>query len=222
MMPSMVHSKTQPHRAMKQKSFGFTLIEILLVVSLMAMVGLSIYSAFANGLKVWDRGKNLNAQEDIMIFFDRIGAELRNSFRFSKVPFYGRSQRVVFPTMVKVLPDPKMNPEENSYISQIGKVEYEFDVVKDQLIRREASYGQAIQGRFSEKGAALRGIRNIEFKYYFPDEHGELFSTQIIDDLPAAVTIEVEYFDQGGEVQKVIKTINIPLGFSEETEDESS
>lgn len=213
-----IHSKIKFFRKIHQKSPGFSLIEILLVVSLMAMVGLSIYSAFSTGLKVWERGKYFGTEEDIAIFFDHISEELRNSFRFSRIPFYGRSQRIAFPTVVNILPNSRMSFAENSYISQIGRVEYEFDVLRDQFLKREADYGQALQGKYSEKGVILKSIRKIEFKYYFPGEKGELLSTQIADQLPAVVAIEIEYLDQSGAAQKITRMVNIPLGFFEETQ----
>ncbi len=208
-----MHSKIKFSCHPRRKSFGFSLIEILLVVSLIAMIGLAIYSAFSTGLKVWERGKHFGIEEDIAIFFDHISEELRNSFRFSRIPFYGRSQRLAFVTIVKTLSGSKINAEEDSYISQIGKVEYEFDVLKDQFLKREADYGQAMQGKYSEKGVILKSIRNIEFKYYFLTRQGEWHSTQIVDQLPAVVTIEIEYADQSGEIQKITRMINIPLGF---------
>ena len=56
----------------KKISKGFTIIETILVASIMSIIALTLYNAIANGLKVWDRAHKFLVEEDIALFLDDV------------------------------------------------------------------------------------------------------------------------------------------------------
>ena len=88
----------------KQKN-ALTLIETLLVVSFVSLVSIAIYKSLASGIKVWGKAHDLVVEEDIAVFFDKITSDLRNTFYYSDLDFYGENYRMSFPTIVHTLKD---------------------------------------------------------------------------------------------------------------------
>ncbi|MBM3251331.1 MAG: prepilin-type N-terminal cleavage/methylation domain-containing protein, partial [Candidatus Omnitrophica bacterium] len=66
---------------MKKKSLkGFTLIEILIVLTIFSVVALSLYSTFFSGTSVWRRSEDLNRiYQEARWSLDTIANELRNA-----------------------------------------------------------------------------------------------------------------------------------------------
>src|SRR3989338_2632588 len=71
-----------PHMLSKK---SFTLIEMLLVTSLMAMIGLAVYHSLVNGMKIWDASTRYTAEEDVALFFDKISQDIRSATNYSLI-----------------------------------------------------------------------------------------------------------------------------------------
>jgi hypothetical protein len=203
--------KTSRRRSRFLSATAFTLIELLLVISLISMVGLAIYSAFNNGLKIWDRTKRFAIEEDIAIFFDRIEDDLHNAFEFSLLPFEGGMQRVNFVTILPRSTNEEENESSAEYLRQMGRVEYYWDSFNKKVFRKEAMYGQALQGNFSPPRVMIEGIEEMTFTYWKFSKR-QYTADDVMDKLPAAIEIEIKYLDQAKQLQVLKRTINIPMG----------
>ncbi len=177
---------------------GLTLMETLIVVSLIAMTSMAIYSSLSNGLKVWKKTQQLVVEEDIVIFFDKLSQDLRNTYLYAKFNFDGGKQRITFPTRIQRLPDQRIKNARQDYVSQLGKVEYYYDGLKDIIYRREANYSQALNGKFSKKRILVRHIRAVHFKYFYYAEGKEIYSPEVFETYPSRVEVEVEFSDKQG------------------------
>ena len=71
---------------------GLTLIEILLVLSLVSIISIALYKALRNGLQVWERSRYLVVEEDIAIFFDKITQDIKNSYFIQRLDLKGRKR----------------------------------------------------------------------------------------------------------------------------------
>ena len=191
---------------------GFTLVEVLLVVSLMSLITFSIYNAFANGLRVWERGQRLVMEEDIAIFFDKLESDARNSFPYSLIPFSGKETSVSFPSLVRVLVASKTEQGKIAYSKQIGQVEYSFDSTKNILYRRESNYSQATQQKFAPGRTILSSVRDVQFKYFFSSAKKGLSKTDLADELPSSIQVAVSYWDAQGNPREMSRLVNLPLG----------
>lgn len=79
---------------------AFTLIELIIATVMLAMIVVSIYSAFSVGIKAWRRGSEDRDLQKIRIGLLRMQKELRSSFFFSEAPFKGTSSEITFPLVV--------------------------------------------------------------------------------------------------------------------------
>ncbi|MDP2920767.1 MAG: prepilin-type N-terminal cleavage/methylation domain-containing protein [Candidatus Omnitrophota bacterium] len=92
---------------------AFTLIEVIIATLILAVVVVSIYSAFSIGLKAWKKGSEGGDFQKIRVSLLKMQKELRSSFYFSEIPFKGASSEFAFPLVI---------PAEDKY--NIYKVEY--------------------------------------------------------------------------------------------------
>ena len=186
---------------------SFTLIELLLVVSILAMISLALFNTMANGLKIWERSRKFVVQEDVAIFFDKFSQDLRNCFLYSKIPFVGKANRIRFATRVKSL----KNLEGDHWAEKMGEVEYYFDLTKKNLYLRRASYGQALRGEFDTERSLIKAIESVRFSYYYAQGNEIVLKDEADSLIPRAVGVEVQFWD-GHTKQSLRKLINIPQG----------
>jgi len=184
---------------------GFTLIEILVVTVILSVVSLAIFTTFSNGIKIWKRINTGITGEDLFIFCDRLGFDLRNSFKFTGIKFFGEEDNLEFPAMVN---SPRLNAK------TVGRVIYEYNPDARILIRKQTDFpGIYSAGEVSPK-QSLKDIKNAKFLYYFYDKEKKEYvwlEEWSRDDLPLAVKMELEF---GGQEKnsKFIRTFSIPAG----------
>ncbi|MBZ0165683.1 MAG: type II secretion system protein GspJ [Candidatus Omnitrophica bacterium] len=196
--------------SLRNKS-GLTFVEVILAAALTTMVGVTIYQSLAMGIGVWQRSQQLNLEEDVVIFLDKLSYDLYNSFLFSQIKFEGNEFRIAFPTMVYTPADRRLNLGADVYVEQIGKVEYYYDLGEDKVYRRQANYSQALRERYTDPQELVAGVDNLRFRFYFLTESDELSSSEILDVLPTGVEITVEFSDAKGK-RTMRKFIDIPVG----------
>ena len=190
---------------------GMTLMEILLVASLISIISVAIYNALSNGLRVWERSRQVVVEEDIAIFIDKLTTDLHNTFFYSKIKIEGNDYRFTFPTMVSVMADKRGPGPYGEYQDQLGRVEYYFDYATHAIYRRQANYSQAIMGDyFSQPQLLVSLVDRLKIEYYYLTDEGEVFSQDIFDVLPSGLEITVEFSDSQ-KTKKFFKVVNVPL-----------
>ncbi len=190
---------------------GFTLIEMLLVVSLLAVISLAVFQAFANGLKIWKKGYEARTEKDIFIFFEKLSQDLHNSFVYSLIPFDGKESAIAFSAIVHIPQDAHLSHGENIYIDQMGKVKYYFDSLKNNICRQQAGYGRALKDRFAKEEILISGIQSLRFLYDY-HEGGSFLSRETgRETFPSYLQVAVVYGDPGNP-KKIQRSIPIPIG----------
>lgn len=188
-----------------------TLVEILLVTSLISGMSIAIYQSLNNGLKVWQKTKQMVVEEDVVIFLDKISYELRNTFLFSRFGHYGDEHQFAFPTIVRMLQSVDGDNSNQIYTDQIGQVEYFFDPLAKILYKRKANYALAVENLFFEDEVVLRNVENLKFTYIYFTEHEEVVSDVTYDQFPAGVNIQITVTQDSG-AKSLEKYISIPVG----------
>jgi prepilin-type N-terminal cleavage/methylation domain-containing protein len=190
---------------------GFTFIEMIIVLAMLSVVGLAIVTTLGNGIKIWQQLNLAVAKEDINIFFERIARELRNTYEFSTISFYGQMHEVSFPAFVVTLGSSL--PQETG----IGRIVYSYDKTTGELTREKRNYSQIYKGKSGSRQRLLNDIGSLNFSYYFYDqkqkEYMWLEEWQQAG-LPLAVRIELE-FNNGYQSERIIRTIGIPIAQSQ-------
>ena len=188
-----------------------TLMEILLVVSLVSMVSVALYKVLSQGLRVWERSQQFVAEEDIAIFFEKITADLRNSYVFSKNRFEGTENKFIFPTIVRVAVDAPRGVGHGELADQIGRVEYFYDGQHRAIYKRTANYSRALRNTFDTPQFVAGLVDRLTFRYLYLTDNGELFSSKVLDVIPAGVDVEVLFSDKNGQ-RSMHKFVEIPIG----------
>ncbi|MFC1658533.1 prepilin-type N-terminal cleavage/methylation domain-containing protein [Candidatus Omnitrophota bacterium] len=186
---------------------AFTLIELLIVLTMVSIIGLAIFVTLSNGIDIWQRLNQAQAQDDINIFFERFARELRNTFAFSTINFSGGIDSVSFATFV-VTPGSSL-PQETG----IGRKAYRFDKAGRKLIKEEMNFSQVSSGASGSAQELLTEIDFLQFSYYFYDQQSQEYlwlQEWQEDSLPLAVRIELEFYN-GKHQQRIIRSIDIPL-----------
>lgn len=188
----------------KKNNAGMTLIELLITLTILSVISLAIYASLNSGLKIWKRINQQMAHEDLDIFFDRFGHDLRNCARFTGLTFTGTQERVEFPT---TLPSPRLGGD------VIGRVSYAYDPQSKTLIRVQQDFSQIYSGEESSKIQPVPDLGSVKFRYYVYDKQTKEYSWREDfweEDFPLAVRIELESGD-GPQAQSFTRTVSIPV-----------
>ena len=190
---------------------GFTFVEIMLVTAIFATLSAAIFTCLSNGIKLWDRGRQLMSQEDTVIFFDRFSSDLRNTFNYSKFSFTGGEQEVVFPTVVWTPADRVSVRAQEGLVDQLGKVRYAYDPEHGTIVRSQANYSQASQEEWGAEEIVVPAVKSLRFHYFYTASKDPSMSVDEGDPIPSGV--EVELVIPSGKEEKVFKRyIAVPAG----------
>ena len=81
---------------------GFTFVETMIVLALFAIIGASLFSSMAMGLKIWKRAGTSNfSHRKATLSLERLSAELRQTANYSSIGFYGEKNHLEFPNIVR-------------------------------------------------------------------------------------------------------------------------
>jgi hypothetical protein len=197
------YSKNNFVKSRRNPKSGFTLVELLLIITLLSVVSLAMYAVLNNGVKIWQRINRQLPQEDVAIFLDKFSRDLRNSFKFSGVAFSGREENLMFATIVN---SPRLQR------ATVGRAAYFYDAQAMTLIRQQDDYSQ-ISGGEAGLIQSLGNVKSAKFGYYiFDQENKQYFWRQewTGDNLPITVSIEMEIQD-GSQIRKIMQRVDIPV-----------
>ena len=190
---------------------GFTLMEMLLVTSLIAVIAIAVFGAFSNGLKVWARGVVLGHEGDMAIGVDKISEDLRSILSISSIPFKGTQMRMSFPAVVFTPADVRGSRAKEEIIDQVGAIEYRFEPGEGLIYRRQANYGQALKKQWGKDQVIAVGVEDLRFVYYFPGDKGFLRNSHVEGKIPAGVFLQVR-LKSDVEGHYLNRFIAIPVG----------
>lgn len=190
------------------KRNAFTLIELVIATVILAVIVVSICSAFSVGIKAWRRGNEGQGLQKVRLALLKIQKELRSSFFFSRAAFKGASSEIIFPLSI---------PEEN--IEKIYIITYRMDENKDtgarNLVREKRLFTENPQDEKEAIKEPVFPVKLIAFKYAYKLEDGSNgFEWQdswpeTQNNIPSAVKISFQ-LDNSDEIYN--KAIFIPQG----------
>lgn len=199
---------------------GFSLVELFISTAILFLVGVAVYSTFANGIKVWHRA-NINRQleRDINIALTKLSRDLRNTFKFSKIPFEGTDRAVFFPALVNTA----SLAEESQY--EVGRIVYFFDEDKTELSKEIKTYPEVYRNEDIEDSYSVSMITKISqltFSYSYRDgitgeyKWKDSWEKEEQDSIPQAVNMEFVFKKDKDSTTSFTKTIFIPIGTGEQ------
>lgn len=184
---------------------GFTLVELLMVVSMLSIVSLAIFSTFNNGIKIWQKVNRKLDTEEINIFFEKFTRDIRNIFSFSGINFIGTENEVSFPCLAaseKILTD------------TIGRITYSYDITKRLIIREGQDFSQVTRDEEGVSQRVLGEVSSSKFQYYYYDREKKEYlwlKEWNSKQTPLAVRIEFERINNDSKAEYT-KSVFIPVG----------
>jgi len=194
-----------------RKEQGFTLIELVVSLTIFSVISLPIYSSFAGGISVWRKAREFSSvYQTARLLLDDIATELKNAVKVSGTEFNGGPRSISFITLRRGSHGASARRD-----TQIAKVT--FEVLRDPsasgyaLFRRQAS-NLKVRG---EAELMVGSLSSLDFQYTYINSVGELQPWAKVwkmnDELPLGVKITL---DIGG--RQFTKMVFIPHGFREE------
>jgi len=199
------------HRNFGSGKRAFTMIEMVLVITLMSAMGLALYRSLADGIKIWRQSREATTEEDVALFLDHISQDLRNAVIYGPIDFEKGAARFAFPAVIRVRQDHLRSAGRTIYTQQIGKVEYYFDKRDKAIFRRQANYSQALDNKYQAPRQMTGSIQSARFDYAYATEVGPEAPQGEGGFMPAAVLIELEVRESQGQIRHVKRLINIPV-----------
>lgn len=187
---------------------GFTLVELIISGAIIFLVSITVYSVFACGINVWKKASQArsNYGYGLRLVVEKLSAELRNTFRFSSIPFEGTEDSIAFAALVD---------------NGVSRVSY-FLNEENVFCRRLQSYPEVFKkGESGKYDLLLPGVLGLEFGYCYLDnatgdyKWKDKWVKEEQDSIPQAVKIEL-VFKKDSQESKFTKTIFIPIGTGEQ------
>lgn len=189
---------------------AFTLIELLIVVSILAIIATAIFAALSSGINVYRKVQAYTTKQiDILLTLEKMEKDVRNMLNVSNIPFRGGPEDMSFPGLIMEY-DREGNPA-----AYVGGISYQFNDETGHLIREEHVYAEAVSGITHGAGpsGSPTSVETAAFSYYYFDavlkEHTWKNSWNAKDGIPKAVRIELKFNDGNKDVE-LARTIFIP------------
>lgn len=158
------------------RSIGFTMIEMVIALSLFTVVVISAYGAFRGGFVAYQRVESqLGSRYELDMLISQLSKELRAALFYAPVPFEGKSDKLEFPARL-------WRYENDQLKEDLYQVTYQFR--DGQLMRSELK----IKKKFSESGHAdaepLIPLSACRFQFAYKMREGEIVWKNELMDKP--------------------------------------
>lgn len=221
---------------MRSDGNGFTLVEILVAVTIFAIIGVGLYSALATGIITWRKGEvGSTIYQEARLALGRISVELRNSIRYNDEKFNvfeGGVDSIKFATVLNTA-----DPGEEDKEFEVCEVSYYLDEsptskIKS-LFRRVETIPESFEETRRDGEEVASFVEAIKFSYIYRQGEGPPYEYEWKDEwvqpegeeeeeedgkIPRAVKIELTLKDESSNKEiPFAKIITIPTGeFGEE------
>ncbi|MBI4372429.1 MAG: prepilin-type N-terminal cleavage/methylation domain-containing protein [Candidatus Omnitrophica bacterium] len=190
-----------------KKRRGFTLVEMLIVTTLLVILVSGLYAAFRVGLDAFRKTEEkLVKNSEVEIFISQLTRELRAAVPYGPQPFLGKNNSIVFPAWVN-----KYTPKGIEH--ELYVVEYRFE--HGELVRSEHKLRQDFKKSKGEKELLFEKLDDGRFQFLFLNQGGEF---EWRDEWPESKSvglprgIRVELSGEGLQAKEQSFNILIPHG----------
>ncbi|MBN2119433.1 MAG: type II secretion system protein [Candidatus Omnitrophica bacterium] len=174
---------------------GFTLIELVVALTIFSFIALSVGATFFAGAKMWQRGQKISfAQTQALLTFEKISQDISGCIETDLVAFEADRQSLSFAALLG---------------DNLTKISYEFKLTDKSLWRSEQSLKDIINEEENISKKKMLALKDFKLSiFYFNDiklEYDWTDQWKDEDSIPAAVKLEIKTKDE-----TFTKTIFIP------------
>lgn len=197
---------------MKTKGLrGFTLLELLIAVTIFSIVAIAIYSSFNVGIRTWRKAENsYKVRQEARHALNTIGRELRCAINSTAMPFEGSSNYVSFCRTMKV-----SNPQ-GGYSEGIFEITYTFEAEDKAVYYILQTYEEYAKGETGTKSLLASGVLDFKLQYVYLDLDKVVWKDEWKKEelnIPLGVKVSLSYPSQSeGQVVEYSETFFIPTG----------
>jgi len=183
---------------------AFTLIEVLLSISLVALLGLAVYVCLNSGLQIWQRANTPYIGEDVNIFFEKLAVDIRNSFPYKGIAFSGTATGF---QCASIITTASQSP---GLQRGVGEVSYFYDQENKAVIREKRNLSVIFREKGGVSQEVLGKVTEALFQYYYYDPRAKEYFW--VDEWPqdrgtplaVAVRLGITYGSKSYTFSKVI------------------
>ena len=158
---------------------GFTFIELIVAVTIFAIIAVSIYSTFNAGIRVWLKtSPMIEANQQNRTFFNTIALDLKNAVAYydvsnvltkpgfgqeyeGKINFKGEPDKISFMTVVNIS-DPDLG-----LCEELAKVTYIYDKTDKAVKRLIATKAEGLNEENARSMDMLTGVEEKDFGFEY-------------------------------------------------------
>lgn len=201
----------KPSRASNPGMSGFSLIELLIVVSMTVFLSVGVFAVFSQGLKVWKRAMAVKPAVDVDIVFEKLSSDIRNALSGEKAEFKGGRNGMSFWS----IKGEALIGDEAS-IGRAKYIHYEFDPARKRLMKSEETLQNRLSPKYSSDNQAFRQIadtiKDCSFEYYHENTEKRLYQWKSFWNYkctPKAIRVSLKYDDEYSVVNYT-KVVSLP------------
>ncbi|MFH1767803.1 MAG: hypothetical protein ABH858_01400 [Candidatus Omnitrophota bacterium] len=179
---------------------SFSLLELVIALSLSLFVGMLIYRTLASGLALWKWHRADRSLGDFVIFFEKMSYDLRNYADFSSADFQGRPDKITF-----YVHDPgyllngggKINDSKREFNPSLYRVEYVFLAERKEIRRKLYKFGSQEAYRNT---LCLSDVDKVNFSFSLLDktDNRENVYHETSGVTPLGMAVDIEWKDSQG------------------------
>lgn len=216
---------------------NFTLLELLIALSLFATIMVALYSALSVGIAAWKRGdQGSNIHQKARIILDTVVNDVRKCVYFSYIQFLGQAHEVYFPVTLPV--SEKKRRDKTTFDTNIYKVTYFLDKrsYRDKyksLMRLQHTFLESLEESRRDARQLAGDVADLSFEYIYTktEEETEMLiegesplyweeDWDVTNKIPRAMKIKLVLVNQpktdAEEKYTFERTVFIPIGTLEE------
>lgn len=141
---------------------GFTLIESLVVVSILAMITLAVYASLSAGSGIWIRVNKSAGERVLFLSWEKMQKDIRNTFNFEAIGFTGKKKEISFPGLVSI------RDKGGKLHQEVGRIRYYYDDKCRCLCLSRIAYADLLKNAEAKCQKEIERVKDVAFEYYNP------------------------------------------------------
>ncbi len=189
-------------------SAGFSLIELLIVLTLLPVISFAVYSNLNSGINLWKALNQPVPEEEVQVFQTKASRDFLETLVFSPITFQGDAGKVSFPATIRT--QPELGGDRG-----IGQVIYRYDADARAILREERDYAEFCADKPGQTHSVLGGVTACVFSYFVYDEVQRTYGwSDVWSGKPdqAPVAVRFSYTRAAGAGAEAADTFFVPVG----------